>query len=65
VTRSSLNVKESAAIQLKNEDDYSNEFYEVFNDEMLDSTFLIGNDINKDSVELGCIFRFSKWSTFH
>jgi len=65
VTRSSLNVNESAAIQLKNENDYSNEFYEVFNDEMLDPTFVIGNDINKDSVELGCIFRFSECSTFH
>lgn len=42
---------ESAAIQLENENDHSNESYEIFDDEMLDPTFLIGNDINKDSID--------------
>lgn len=50
-TRSSYNINELAAIQLENENDNSNESYEVFDDEMLDPTFLIGNDINKDSIE--------------
>lgn len=50
-TRSSFNNNESAAIQLENENDHSNKSYEVFDDEMLDPTFLIGNDINKDSID--------------
>lgn len=50
-TRSSLNINESAAIQLENENDNSNESYEVFDDEMLNPTFLIGNDINEDSID--------------
>lgn len=50
-TRSSLNNNESDAIQLDNEDDHSNESYEVFDDEMLDPTFVVSNDINKDSID--------------
>jgi len=50
-SRSSLNIIESAAIQLENVDDNLNKSYEEFDDEILDPTFVIGNYINMDSMD--------------
>jgi len=54
---SSLNINESAVLQLENEDENPNDSFEVFDDEMLNPTFLIGNDMNTDSTNRlnGCI----------